>query len=82
MKKLATFLAIISVLGLADTPLTHSAQPFNAGNLVIYRVGDGIAVLTNGGNRVFLDEYTTNGVLVRSIRRIPGAHDEEVATPG
>ncbi len=33
------------------------AGPFTAGNLVIYRVGDGTSLLTNRGNRVFLDEY-------------------------
>lgn len=44
-----------------------TAAPFTSGNLVVYRVGDGTIGLTNRGNPVFLDEYTTNGVLVQSI---------------
>lgn len=53
-------------LGLTTTWLA-GAGPFTAGNLVIYRVGDGTLDLTNRGNVVFLDEYTTNGVLVQSL---------------
>ena len=41
--------------------------PFTPGNLVVYRVGDGAAVLASSGTAVFLDEYTTAGVLVQSI---------------
>ncbi|MDW8311016.1 MAG: hypothetical protein RMK20_16715, partial [Verrucomicrobiales bacterium] len=44
-----------------------TAGPFTPGNLVIYRVGDGTLDLTNRGNVVFLDEYSTNGTLVQSI---------------
>ncbi len=40
---------------------------FTAGNLVVLRVGDGVQVLANTGNSVFLDEYSTNGTLVQSI---------------
>lgn len=43
------------------------AAPFTPGNLVIYRVGDGVGSLSNTGAKVFLDEYTTNGALVQSI---------------
>src|SRR5262245_31739740 len=46
-------------------PLT--AQPFIGGDILIYRVGDGSVALTNGGNPIFLDEYTPAGVLVQSI---------------
>ena len=38
-----------------------------AGNLVVYRVGDGGSNLVNTGSPVYLDEYTTNGVLVQSL---------------
>jgi hypothetical protein len=41
--------------------------PFTAGNIVVYRVGTGAATLTNAATAVFLDEYTTAGVLVQSI---------------
>ncbi len=40
---------------------------FTAGDLVVYRVGDGSAALTNAATAVFLDEYTTSGTLVQSI---------------
>ncbi len=36
------------------------------GDVVIYRVGDGLSALTSASNPVFLDEYSANGVLVRS----------------
>jgi hypothetical protein len=64
MKKLLSF--GIAFLALAAGTNVFAAA-FGSGNLVIYRVGDGTAPLTNTGNRVFLDEYTTNGVLVQSI---------------
>ena len=35
-----------------------SVQPFVGGDLVVYRVGDGTAALSNGGNPMFLDEYS------------------------
>lgn len=58
------FVTLASATGaLAQT--TNAA--FTAGNLVIYRVGDGSTTLTNTGSRVFLDEYTTNGVLVNVV---------------
>ncbi len=40
---------------------------FTAGNIVVYRVGDGAAALTSAATAVFLDEYTTSGTLVQSI---------------
>ena len=43
------------------------ADSFTPGNLVIYRVGDGSAALANTGNAIFVDEYTTTGILVQSI---------------
>ncbi|WP_218082071.1 esterase-like activity of phytase family protein [Anthocerotibacter panamensis] len=45
---------------------THAA-PLTPGNLVVYRVGDGVGSLINTGNPVFLDEYTPAGVLVQSL---------------
>lgn len=45
----------------------HAASTFGAGNLVVYRVGDGSAALTANATAVFLDEYTPAGVLVQSI---------------
>lgn len=57
-KLIYSLLLLLSLQGLAQ---------FTPGNLVIYRVGDGTAALTNIGTAVFLDEYTPAGVLVRSI---------------
>src|SRR4030095_7163260 len=48
------------------TPPLHGA-PLTPGNLVIYRMGDGAAALGATGTAIFLDEYTTAGVLVQSI---------------
>ncbi|MBK8285225.1 MAG: hypothetical protein IPK97_10315 [Ahniella sp.] len=43
------------------------AAPFTPGNLVVARVGNGAAILSNASTAVFLDEYTTAGTLVQSI---------------
>jgi hypothetical protein len=40
---------------------------FTKGNIVVYRVGDGVIALTNTGSAVFLDEYTRTGVLMQSL---------------
>jgi hypothetical protein len=40
---------------------------FTPGNIVVYRVGTGVANLTNASTPVFLDEYTSSGTLVQSI---------------
>lgn len=43
------------------------AAPISSGNLVVYRVGDGVAALGTAASSVFLDEYTITGTLVQSI---------------
>ena len=43
-------------------------QPFTAGNIVVYRIGDGTTTLDNTTSKVFLDEYTPSGSLVQSIQ--------------
>jgi hypothetical protein len=40
---------------------------FTAGNLVVYRIGDGSAALGGTATAVFLDEITTSGELVQTI---------------
>ncbi|HZZ44735.1 MAG TPA: hypothetical protein VFE58_17495 [Tepidisphaeraceae bacterium] len=40
---------------------------FKAGDVVVYRVGDGSSVLADSAAPVFLDEYTPAGVLVQSV---------------
>lgn len=52
----------------ADTSLNRpNLAPPTPGNLMIYRVGDGSAALSANATAVFVDEYTTGGVLVQSI---------------
>lgn len=56
---------------LFSTIYTAFSQSFTAGNIVIYRYGDGVAALPLGTVvPCFLDEYTTGGTLVKS-RPIP-----------
>lgn len=40
---------------------------FAADNLVVVRIGDGVATLSNASTAVFLDEYTMAGSLVRTV---------------
>jgi hypothetical protein len=60
-------LGILSVLSLAFGTSAASAAAISAGNLVVYRVGDGSAALGTTATAVFLDEYTPSGSLVQSI---------------
>jgi len=57
---------LLSFFLIACTLLLH-ASTFTPGNIVIVRVGTGTGTLTNASTQVFLDEYTTAGVLVQSI---------------
>ena len=54
------------LLFLTRNQAVHAAA-FTPGNVVIYRVGNGVGSLVNTGNPVFLDEYTSTGSLVQSI---------------
>jgi DNA/RNA endonuclease G (NUC1) len=47
-------------------PTAHAAS-FTSGNLIVFRVGDGIAAPTSAATAAFLDEYTPTGTLVQSI---------------
>jgi hypothetical protein len=58
------------------------AAPITPGNLVIYRAGSGTNVLTNTGNDVFLDEYTTTGSLVQSIAMPASGTGTKLITTG
>ena len=88
--------AIISVviglacyLALQQSAQAGSSQPAPVfaspipGNIMVYRVGDGIGALVNTGNPVFVDEYTTGGVLVQSIpmpTTVSGANRQLIAS--
>jgi hypothetical protein len=63
--KLLKYLAIILFVAFVSTGFAQ--QPFTAGNIVVYRVGDGSATLTTTMEKVYLDEYTPSGTLVQSI---------------
>jgi hypothetical protein len=55
MKRIFGLAVALAALGLGMNAVAGS---FTAGNIVIYRMGDGTQPLTNIGNTVFLDEYT------------------------
>jgi hypothetical protein len=58
--RLLAVAAFVAAAAFAQAPLT-------TGNLVVVRVGDGVAALSNASTATFLDEYTPAGVLVQSI---------------
>lgn len=51
------------------------------GNLVVLRVGDGAETPSSHGNSVFLDQFTTNGVLVSTIT-IPNNNTNSLIVSG
>lgn len=62
---------LLTTLGFIVGAMYASAQSFIPGNLAVYRYGNGTAALGNNVTvPVFIDEYTTAGVLVKS-RAIP-----------
>src|SRR6267154_3504208 len=64
MKKILGLVAVLMVVALGTSAF---AAAFTAGNIVIYRVGNGTQALTNTGNSVFLDEFTQAGTWVQSL---------------
>lgn len=59
---------LLALAALASPIVPASAAPYTEGNIVIYRAGDGTSPATDiHGAPVYLDEYTTAGVLVQSI---------------
>src|SRR5262245_31187203 len=58
-------IAVLVTFGFVH-PRRAEANPFSFGNLVVVRIGDGSRPPTQA-NPVFLDEYTTSGVLVQSV---------------
>ncbi|MET0394337.1 MAG: T9SS type A sorting domain-containing protein [Chitinophagaceae bacterium] len=63
MKLLILFL--FTLLGMQV--MLKAQQPFTAGNIVVYRVGDGSSPLGPAMQKVYLDEYTPAGTRVQSI---------------
>jgi hypothetical protein len=58
---------LLTIVSLFFVSLIFAQASFTPGNLVIYRVGDGVSSLANTGNPIFIDEYTPTGSLVQSI---------------
>src|SRR6478672_3541108 len=69
MRKSLTVFAIAAAIVATSSVFSglRASGGFTLGNLVVYRVGDGIASLGSAATAVFLDEYTTAGALVQSI---------------
>ncbi len=67
MKRLFTLLLLSITIGSFAQSTQRTNSTFGAGNLVVFRAGDGSAALTNAGTAAFLDEYTIAGTLVQSI---------------
>lgn len=58
--------AFIFLFTLLAFSISNAAQ-FTPGNIIVYRLGDGVGALSSAGAAAFLDEYTTAGILVQSI---------------
>ncbi len=58
---------LVMILVALASGMNAAASPFGAGNIVIFRIGDGYEILSNSQNTVWLDEYTTNGTYVQSL---------------
>jgi len=72
---------VLTLTVLFCSALASMAASFTPGNVVVYRIGDGVAALANTGAKVYLDEFATNGSLVQSVE-IPygaGTNDQLVA---
>jgi len=60
--------AAVVALAAGLESVSAQAAPFGAGNLVVYRIGDGVtARATNEAAQVYLDEYSATGSLVQSL---------------
>lgn len=60
-------MVIVCAGGIAGLSASTLAGPITPGNLVVYRIGNGVNALDGAANAVFIDEYTTGGTLVQSI---------------
>lgn len=83
MKKNITLKTVLmaTLLMLSINSLHSYAADFTAGNLVVVRLGDGTAALSNASTAIFLDEYSTTGTLVQSIT-IPTSGDNMITNSG
>jgi hypothetical protein len=63
----ASTLAVGALVVPAVVASASTSSAFTAGDLVVYRVGDGSSSLSSTAVPVFLDEYSPSGTLVQSI---------------
>ncbi|CRK55993.1 Alkaline phosphatase [Alloactinosynnema sp. L-07] len=66
MAALVTALAVVPSIVILSAPAATAAA-FSPGDIVVARVGTGDAALTNAATPVFLDEFTPDGTLVRTV---------------
>ncbi len=62
LSRFAGLAAFAALAGIAQASL-----PFTVGNLVVVRIGDGTAVLTNSSTATFLEEFTVGGAPVTTL---------------
>ena len=71
----------ITALLLSSLAISHAAQFFDSGNLVVLQVGNGSASLTSAGTAIYLDQYTTSGSLVNDLA-IPSTGSSALVNSG
>jgi uncharacterized protein len=67
MRLLRKIALLVSVAALLTASPSAAPPAFAPGNVVVYRVGTGVASLASSAQSVFLDEYTPAGTLVQSL---------------
>jgi len=67
-KSIPTLATVTAAVLLAMSPRPARAAAFAPGSIVVERLGDGTQTLTNKGNTMFMDEFTTSGTAVQSVR--------------
>lgn len=70
--------ASLAMLAGADTAFS---QGFGIGDIAVLRVGDGTQTIANTGNSIFIDDYTTAGVLSHSYA-IPNSGASSLISSG
>jgi len=79
MKRITILISL--TLALTVSAFAGSITGFTTGNLVVLRVGDGSAALSNASTAIFLDEYNLSGTLVQSVA-IPTSGENVLTNAG
>ncbi|MFD1631625.1 FG-GAP-like repeat-containing protein [Pseudopedobacter beijingensis] len=68
MRRQLFFLYVfVSLLSSKNVSSQTSNANFTSGNLLVVRIGDGVSNLSANAEKIYLDEYTPNGVLVNTV---------------